>query len=79
MIISDIYFCVGFPSDSVIKKFTCQCRGHRRCGFDPRIGKILWRRKEQPLQFSCLENPIDRGDWPTTVHGVTKGWTQLSD
>jgi len=28
-----------------------------------------------PLQYSCLENPIDRGDQQATVHGVTKGWT----
>ena len=32
-----------------------------------------------PLQYSCLENSIDRGAWWTTVHGVTKSWTQLSD
>ena len=27
------------------------------------------------LQYSCLENPMDRGAWQATVHGVTKGWT----
>ena len=32
-----------------------------------------------PLQHSCLENPMDRGAWQATVHGVTKSWTQLSD
>ena len=32
-----------------------------------------------PLQFSCLGNPMDRGDWRATVHGFTKSWTQLSD
>ena len=32
-----------------------------------------------PLQYSCLENPMDRGAWQVTVHGVTKSWTQLSD
>ena len=31
-----------------------------------------------PLQYSCLENPMDRGTWQATVHGVTKSWTQLS-
>ena len=31
-----------------------------------------------PLQYSCLENVIDRGDWWATVHGVTKNQTQLS-
>ena len=28
-----------------------------------------------PLQYSCLENPMDRGGWQATVHGVTKSWT----
>ena len=28
-----------------------------------------------PLQYSCLENPIDRGAWRALVHGVTKNWT----
>ena len=32
-----------------------------------------------PLQYSYLENPIDRGAWQATVHGVAKSWTQLSD
>ena len=32
-----------------------------------------------PLQYSCLENPMDGGDWWATVHGVAKSWTQLSD
>ena len=30
-----------------------------------------------PLQYSCLENPMDRGAWRATVQGVTKSWTQL--
>ena len=32
-----------------------------------------------PLQYSCLGNPMDRGAWRVTVHGVAKGWTQLRD
>ena len=32
-----------------------------------------------PLQYSCLGNPMDRGAWWATVHGVTKIWTGLSD
>ena len=32
-----------------------------------------------PLQYSCLENPMDRGAWQATVHGVTKSRTQLSN
>ena len=32
-----------------------------------------------PLQYSCLENPMDGGVWKAAVHGVAKGWTRLSD
>ena len=32
-----------------------------------------------PLQYSCLENPMDGGAWKATVHGVAKSWTRLSD
>ena len=32
-----------------------------------------------PLQYSCLENPMEGGAWKAAVHGVTEGWTQLSD
>ena len=32
-----------------------------------------------PFQCSCLGNPIDRGAWRATVHGVAKSWTRLSD
>ena len=31
------------------------------------------------LQYSCLENPMDRGAWKAAVHGVAEGWTRLSD
>ena len=32
-----------------------------------------------PLQYSCLENPMDGGTWKAAVHGVAKSWTRLSD
>ena len=32
-----------------------------------------------PLQYSCLESPMDRGAWRATVHGDARSWTQLSD
>ena len=32
-----------------------------------------------PLQYSCLENSMDRGAWKATVHGITKSWTRLSN
>ena len=44
-----------------------------------RGGKIPWRRAWQPLQCSCLENPMDRGAWRATVRGVTKSQPRLRD
>ena len=32
-----------------------------------------------PLQYSCLENPMDGGAWWAAVHGITKSWTRMSD
>ena len=34
---------------------------------------------DNPLQYSHLKNPMDRGAWQATAHGVTKSWTQLRD
>ena len=59
----------GFPGGPSGKEPT---RQYRRCWFDPWVRKILWR-KWQPLQYSCLENPMDRGAWWATIHGFTKG------
>jgi hypothetical protein len=44
-----------FPGDTVVKEPTCQ---GRRCGFNPWVGKIHWRRKWQPIPGSCLGNPM---------------------
>ena len=41
-------------------------------GSIPGEGKIPWRRKCNPLQYSCLKNPMDRGGWRAIVHGVAK-------
>ena len=51
-----------------------KCQRH---GFDPWVGKIPCRRDSNPLQYSCLENSMDRGACRTTVHGVAKSWTAL--
>ena len=44
-------------------------------GSIPGSGRSAGEGNGTPLQYSCLENPMDRGGWQTTVHGVTKGWT----
>ena len=52
-------------------------------GGDPgsisRLGRSPREGNGYPLQYSCLENPMDRGAWWAIVHGVAKSWTQLSN
>ena len=43
------------------------------------LGFICGEGNGTPLQYSCLENPMDRGAWWAAVHGVTKSRTRLSD
>ena len=53
-------------------------RGKRRLRLiDYEISSALWN--GTPLQYSCLENPMDRGAWWAAVHGVAKSWERLSD
>ena len=54
------------------KESTCQCRRHR---FNPWVGKYPGEGNGYPLQYSCLENHMERGAWWATVHGVTKSDT----
>ena len=43
-------------------------------GSIPRLGRSPGEGNGNPLQYSCLENPMDRGAWRATVHGVAKSW-----
>ena len=45
----------------------------------PGSGRYSGEGNGNPLQYSCLENSMDRGAWQATVHGVAKSWTRLSD
>ena len=72
----NVCFLAGLPWWLNDKKSACQCR---RLGFNPWVRKIPWRRNVNPLQYSCLGNPMDRGIWQAPVHGVTKSQTQLSN
>ena len=49
------------------KEPACQCRRYKGCGFDPPGGGNGY-----PLQYSSLENPMDRGAWWAIVHGVAE-------
>ena len=53
----------GFPGGANGKEPACQCRRCKRCGFDPWVGKTPGGGHGNPFQYSCLENPMDRGAW----------------
>ena len=59
-----------------VKKSTCNMKDP---GSNPRSERSLEEGNGNPLQHACLENPMDRGAWWATVHGVTKSRIQLSD
>ena len=62
--------CVPCGSDG--KESACNAGD---LGSLPGLGKSPGGGNGNPLQYSCLENPMDRGAWPATVRGVPKGWT----
>ena len=67
---------MGFPSGSDGKESACNTGD---LGLIPGPGRSPGGGQGNPLQYSCLENPLDRGAWRATVHGLEKSWTQLSD
>ena len=68
-----------FPGEVTDKEYACQRRSRKRCRFNPWVRKMPWRSACNPLQYPCLENPMDRGAWQDTVQGVTKSQTWLND
>ena len=61
-----------FPSSSDNKESTCKARDVSSI---PGSGRSPGEGIGYPLQYSCLENFMDKGAWWATVHGVTKIWT----
>ena len=43
------------------------------------LGRSPGEGNGNPLQYSCLQNPMERGAWWAIVHGITKSWTRLND
>ena len=62
----------GFPGGSDGKEFACNAGDP---GSIPGSGRSPGEGNSNPLQYSCLENPMDGGAWQTTVHGVAKSRT----
>ena len=63
----------------MVKSLPANAKNVRDLGSIPGSGRSPGEENGYPLQYSCLENSMDRGAWLAIDHGVTKSWTQLSD
>ena len=70
---------VGLPVALMVKNPADNARDIRDAALIPGWGRSPGGGHGHPLQYSCLENPMDRRAWQAAVHGVTKSWTGLSD
>ena len=66
----------GFPGGSLLKNLPANVED---VGLIPGLGRSPGKGNGNPLQYSCLGNPMDREVWQATVHGVAKSWLQLSN
>ena len=67
---------VGFPGGSNGKESACNAGD---LGSIPGLGKYPGKGNGNPLQYSCLDNSMDRGAWQATVSGAAKNQTRLSN
>ena len=70
-----VYHLWGFPAGTVVKNSTANAGDVSSI---PGSGRSPGEGNGNPLQYSCLENSMDRGAWQATVLGVAKSWTWLS-
>ena len=68
--------CIGFSGGSAVKNLPANVVD---AGSIPGSGRSPGEGNDSPLQYSCLENSMDRGPWWAIVHEVTKVWTGLSN
>ena len=68
---TDTPHTVGFPGGSVAKESVCDTGD---TGSIPGLGRSPGEGNDNPLQYSYLRNPMDRGAWQAIVHGVSKEW-----
>ena len=66
------YRHLGFLGGLGGKESACNVGG---LGLIPRLGIFPGGGHGNPFQYSCLENPVDRGAWRATIHRLTKSWT----
>ena len=60
------------PLGLVVKTLSANAEDTRDAGSIPGVGRSPGEGHGKPLQYSCLENPVDKGAWRATVHGIVK-------
>ena len=78
MISLSIYL-LGFQGGTMVKNLLAHVGDTGDASSIPGSGRSLGGGHGDPLQSSCLENPMDRGAWWATGHRVANSWTRLSD
>ena len=63
---------MGSPDGSAGKESACSSGETGEASLTPGLGRSHKGGNGNPLQYSCLKNPTDRGAWQATVHGITK-------
>ena len=69
-------YITGLPCSSTGKESPCNAGNQDSI---PRSGRSSGEGNGSPLQYSCMENSMDREAWQATVCGIAKSWTRLSD
>ena len=72
-------YIMGFPGGTGVKNLSANAGDSRNLGLIPGLGISPGEGNGNPLQYTCLKNPMDRGAWWAAVHDLTKTWTRLSD
>ena len=67
----------GFPGGTSGKEPASQCRRQKSHGFEPWVRRCPGEENGNPLQYSCLGIPTDRGAWRAIVHSIVKSQTQM--
>ena len=69
----------GFSGSSVVKNLFAYSGDPGDIDSIPVLGRSFGVGNGNPLQYSCLDNPMDRDTWQATVPGLAKSWTQLNN
>ena len=72
-------YLVGFPEGSAGEEFACNAGDTGDMSLIPGLGRFPGKANGNPLQYSCLKNPMDERAWWATVYGVAKSQTRLSN